>query len=43
MTQGGDYVADENADADEDQESVMSDVQNSIVVGRTRRNSRKPS
>ena len=43
MTRDGDHVADQDADDDEDQEQVMSDVQESIAVGRTRKNSRKPS
>ena len=34
MTQGGDHVADKDADIDEDQGPVMDNVQDSIVVGR---------
>ena len=38
MTQGGDYVADQDAnDNDEDQGQVMGDVHESIAVGRPRR------
>ena len=36
MTQGGDQVADEDANIDEDQGPVTGDVQDSIVVGRAR-------
>ena len=42
VTHGGVHVADEDVDDDEDQGSVMGDVQDSITVGRTRRNSCKP-
>ena len=38
VTQGSDHVADENAANDEDQGPVMGDIQDSIVVERTRRN-----
>ena len=34
VTQGDDYVVDEDAHDDEDQRQVMCDVQNSIKVGR---------
>jgi len=43
VTYGSDHVADQDTDDDEDQEQVMSDVHESIAVGRTRRNSYKPS
>ena len=43
MTQGGDHVADQDTDDDEDQGQAMGDAHESIAVGRTRRNSRKPS
>jgi len=43
VTQGSDHVAEQDANNDEYQGQVMSDVHESIVVGRTRRNSRKPS
>ena len=43
MTQGDDYVVDENADDEEDQRHVMSDDQNSIKVGRAQRNQHEPS
>ena len=43
VTQGSDQVAEKDADDDEDQEQVMGDVHESIVVGRPKRNSRKPS
>jgi len=43
VTQGSDHVADQDTDDDEDQGQVMSDVHESIAVGRIRRNSRKPS
>jgi len=35
VTQGGDHVADEGADNDEDQRPVMGDIQDSITVERT--------
>jgi len=38
MTQGGDHVADQDADDNEDQGHAMGDVQESIVAGRTQRN-----
>ena len=41
VTQGSDHVAEQ--DADEDQGQAMGDVHESIAVGRTRRNLRKPS
>ena len=41
MTQGGDEVAEQDtADDDEDQGQIIGDVQESIAVGRTRRNPR---
>ena len=43
VTQSGDHVSNEDADDDEDQEPVMGDIQDSIAVGRTQRNPRKPS
>ena len=43
VTHGDDHVADEDTDNDEDQGQVMSDVQDSITIGRARRNSRNPS
>ena len=39
----GDHVAYEDANDDEDQEYVMGEVQDSTAVGKTRRNSCKPS
>jgi len=41
--QGGDHIADQYADDDEDQGQVMGDVQESIAVGRVWRNPRKPN
>ena len=43
MTQYGDHVADQDADDNEDQGQIIGDVQESIAVGRTWRNLRKPS
>ena len=43
MTQGSDHIADQDTNDDEDQRQTMSDVQESIIIGRTRRNLRKPS
>ena len=43
MIQSSDDVANEDADDDENQGQIIGDVQNSIAVGRTRRNSCKPS
>jgi len=43
MTQGSDHEADQDTDDDDDQGQAMGDVHESIAVGRTRRNSRKPS
>jgi len=43
VTQGDDHVAEQDANNDEDQGHAMGDVQESIVVGKTRRNPRKPS
>ena len=44
VTQGGDHVADHDADNnDEDQKQAMGDVHESIAFERTWRNSRKPS
>jgi len=40
--QSADHAADENADDDEDQRPVIGDVQDSIVVGSTRRNHVSP-
>jgi len=40
---GSDHVADQDTDDDEDQGHVIGDVYESIAVGRTRRNSHKPS
>ena len=39
MKQGSDYVADQDADIDEDQGQVMGDVHESIAIRKTRRNS----
>ena len=41
MTQGGDHV--EDTGDDEDQGPIMGIIQDSIAVGKTQRNSRKPS
>jgi len=38
MTQGGDQVADEDTDIDEDQGPVMGEFQDSIAVGRVQSN-----
>jgi len=43
VTQGDDQVAEHDADNNEDQGQVMGNVQESITVGRTQRNPRKPS
>jgi len=43
VTQGDNQVAEQDADNDEDQGRTMSNVQESIAVGRTQRNPRKPS
>jgi len=43
VTQGSDHVANQDTDDDEDQGQAMGDVHESIAVGRTRRNLRKPS
>ena len=44
VTQGGDHVANQDVDDnDDDQRQAMGDIQKSIAVERTRRNSRKPS
>ena len=43
MTQGSDHVANQDADNDEDQGQTMGNVQESIAVGRARRNPYKPS
>jgi len=43
VTQGSDHVTDQDTDDDVDQGQPMGDVHESIAVGRTRRNSRKPS
>jgi len=43
VIQSSDDVANEDADDDENQGQIIGDVQNSIAVGRTRRNSCKPS
>jgi len=43
VTQGSDHIADQDTDDDdEEQGQAMGDVHESIIVGRTRRNSRKP-
>jgi len=42
VTRGGGHVADQDDDY-EDQEQTMGDVQELIAVGRSQRNSRKPS
>ena len=41
MTQGGDHVANQDADDDKDQGHAMGDVQEFIAVGRTWKNLRK--
>ena len=43
MIQSSDHVAEQDADDDEDQGQAMSDVHESVAVGRTKRNSHKPS
>jgi len=43
VTQGNDQVGEQDADDDVDQGYVMGDVHESVAVGRTRRNPRKPS
>ena len=43
MTQGDNQVAEQDADNDEDQGQVMSDVHESVAVVRPRRNPLKPS
>jgi len=43
MTQGSEHVADQDTNDDKNQGHVMGDVHESIAVGRTRRNPRKPS
>jgi len=43
VTQGDDQVAKQDADNDENQGQAMGNVQESIAVGRTQRNPRKPS
>jgi len=43
VTQEDDKVAEQDADNDEDHRQTIGNVQESITVGRTRRNSRKPS
>ena len=43
MTQGSNHVVKHDADDNEDQGHAMGDVHESIAVGRTRRNPRKPS
>ena len=43
VTQGDDQVAEQDAYNDEDQGHAMGNVRESIVVGRTQRNPRKPS
>jgi len=43
VTQDSDHIADQDTDDDEDQGHVMGDVHESITVGRTRRNLRKPN
>jgi len=39
IIQGSDYVADQDADIDEDQGQVMGDVHESIAIRKTKRNS----
>jgi len=43
VTQGSDHVAEQDADDHEDHGQAMGDIHESMAVGRTRRNSRKPS
>ena len=43
VTQGSDHVTGQDADNNEDQGQTMGDVQESIAVGRARRNSHKSS
>jgi len=43
MTRDNDHVADQDTDDDENQGQVTGDVHEFIAVGRTRRNSCKPS
>ena len=43
VTQGDDQVTEHDADNDEDQGQTISNIQESIIVGRTQRNPRKPS
>ena len=43
VTQGSGHVAEHDTDNDEDQGQAMGDVHESIVVGRTSRNSRMPT
>jgi len=43
VTQDSDHVIEQDADNDEDQGQVMSDVHEFVTVGRIRRNPRKPS
>jgi len=43
VTQCSDHIAEHDTNNDEDQEQAMGDVHESITVGRTSRNSRKPS
>ena len=43
VTHASDQVAEQDVDNNEDQGHVMGDVHKSVIVGRPRRNSRKPS
>jgi len=43
VTQDSDHIADQDTDDNEDQRHIMGDVHESILVGRTRKNSHKPS
>ena len=43
VTQGDDQIAEQDVDNDEDKEQAMGNVQESIAVGITQRNLRKPS
>jgi len=43
VTQGSDHVANQDTDDDDDQRQAMGDVHEFIALGRTRRNSCKPS
>ena len=43
VTQGNNHVADQDIEDNEDQGQAMNDVHESIIIGITRKNSRKPS